>query len=93
MAPENMTANQARRVINRINTEISIRRQGVQNAMDNAVGAQLPVTDSTHTGTGPPKTSSAGVSGPVTITGDADYNALPSGTHFVGPDGHERIKP
>jgi hypothetical protein len=44
MAPENMTAGQARRVINRINTEISIRRHGVQSAMDNATGAQLPVT-------------------------------------------------
>ncbi len=31
--------------------------------------------------------------GPVNITGDADYNALPSGTHFIGPDGHERVKP
>ncbi len=30
---------------------------------------------------------------PVKITGDADYNALPSGTHFVGPDGKERVKP
>lgn len=27
------------------------------------------------------------------ISGDADYNALPSGTHFIGPDGHERVKP
>ncbi len=31
--------------------------------------------------------------GPVQITGDADYNALPSGAHFFGPDGHERVKP
>lgn len=44
MAPENMTTKQARRVINRIDTEISIRRQGVQNALDAATGAQLPVT-------------------------------------------------
>lgn len=31
--------------------------------------------------------------GPVTITGDADYNALPSGTTFIGPDGKQRKKP
>ena len=31
--------------------------------------------------------------GPVKIMGDADYNRLPSGTKFVGPDGVERIKP
>jgi hypothetical protein len=27
------------------------------------------------------------------ITGDADYQALPSGTHFIGPDGVHRVKP
>ncbi len=27
------------------------------------------------------------------IESDADYEALPSGTHFIGPDGHERVKP
>lgn len=44
MAPENMTTNQAKRVINRINTEISLRRQGIQSALDSSTGAQLPVT-------------------------------------------------
>lgn len=43
MAPDNMTAAQARQVINRIATEIAIRRQGVQSSMDSATGAQLPV--------------------------------------------------
>jgi hypothetical protein len=31
--------------------------------------------------------------GPVTITGDAEYNALPSGTEFIAPDGKLRRKP
>lgn len=31
--------------------------------------------------------------GPVRIQGDADYDALPSGTEFVGPDGIPRRKP
>ncbi len=39
------------------------------------------------------QTATDGGGAPVKITGDADFNALPSGTHFVGPDGHERVKP
>ncbi len=44
LAPENMTTNQARRVINRIDTEIGIRRHSVQNAIEGGANAQLPVT-------------------------------------------------
>lgn len=56
MAPENMTTNQAKRVINRINTEISLRRQGIQTSLDNSTGAQLPVTSlgAGGVGGGPP---------------------------------------
>lgn len=32
-------------------------------------------------------------SAPVQITGDDDYNKLPSGTLFIGPDGQQRRKP
>lgn len=28
-----------------------------------------------------------------TVKSDADYNALPSGTHFIDPEGKERVKP
>lgn len=31
--------------------------------------------------------------GPQKIASDADYNALPSGTEFIGPDGKRRRKP
>ncbi len=31
--------------------------------------------------------------GPVTISDDAGYDALPSGARFIGPDGLERVKP
>lgn len=34
-----------------------------------------------------------GAQPPVRISGDAEYQGLASGTHFVGPDGVERIKP
>jgi len=30
---------------------------------------------------------------PVKIAGDADYNKLPSGALFIGPDGKQRRKP
>lgn len=30
---------------------------------------------------------------PPTVTSDADYDALPSGTMFIGPDGKRRTKP
>ena len=48
MAPENMSATQARRVINRIDTEVNIRHQGVHNSLNEAASAQLPVI-SPHT--------------------------------------------
>ena len=37
--------------------------------------------------------SNTKVSGQTTIRTDADFNALPSGTIFVGPDGKKRRKP
>jgi hypothetical protein len=44
-------------------------------------------------GTPPPADPATAATGPVTITSDADYDALPSGTEFVGPDGKTRRKP
>lgn len=41
----------------------------------------------------PPKGAAPKVSGPVRITGDADYEKLDSGTKFIGPDGIPRTKP
>lgn len=41
--------------------------------------------------TGPNAPKSGG--GPTTITSDADYNKLPSGTEFIAPDGSHRRKP
>lgn len=43
MAPENMSASGARRVLNRIDTEIGIRHKGVANSLNEAANAQLPV--------------------------------------------------
>lgn len=44
-------------------------------------GARLPA------GAATPQTA------PVAITDDAGFDALPSGAHFIGPDGQERVKP
>lgn len=43
----------------------------------------------------PPKGAGAPTApaAPVKITGDADYNKLPSGSLFIGPDGQQRRKP
>lgn len=41
----------------------------------------------------PPGATPAVGGGPVTITSDADYDALPSGTEFTAPDGTTRRKP
>jgi hypothetical protein len=43
MAPNTMTASNARRVLNRIDIEIGMRHQGVQNSLESAAHAQLPV--------------------------------------------------
>lgn len=43
MAPENMSSAQARRVLNRIDLETGIRRQGVEQALHAGAEAQLPV--------------------------------------------------
>jgi len=61
MAPENMTSSQARRVLNRIDLETGIRRQGVQSALEGAANAQLPVISGPSTG-GPPPPAAAGAS-------------------------------
>jgi hypothetical protein len=44
MAPETMSASQAKRIVNRIFVEMGIRRQGVQNALDESVGNQAAAT-------------------------------------------------
>ncbi len=43
MAPENMSSAQARRVLNRVDLETGIRRQGVEQALHAGAEAQLPV--------------------------------------------------
>lgn len=53
MAPESMSASGARRVLNRVQTEIGIRRQGAHDSMEEAANAQRPVI-SAQPGNKPP---------------------------------------
>jgi len=43
--------------------------------------------------TGALRSGNAPADGPARVTSDADYEALPSGTTFIGPDGKTRRKP
>lgn len=53
MAPETMSSTGARRVLNRIDTEIGIRHQGVVNSLNEAAAAQLPVISPHQPGNAP----------------------------------------
>jgi hypothetical protein len=39
-----------------------------------------------------PIVSPQGAAGPVQISSDAEYDALPVGTEYIGPDGITRVK-
>jgi len=53
-------------------------------------GIRVPSFTGSPQGTTPSQTSARG---PVSITTDAEYDALPSGTAFIAPDGSVRRKP
>ena len=54
--------------------------------------AQMIAVEKALAESGSAATGSAGA-GPVRINNDAEYEALPSGTQFIGPDGKLRRKP
>ena len=87
-----------------LNTSFSPQQlDGAQEVMTKIMNGQLKATEDTIAdrksdlkSLGSGSRSSSGSSkpaGPVKITGDAEYNALQSGTQFVGPDGVTRTKP
>lgn len=65
--------------------------------IDAIVKAKLGIADQAQQpSSGVPSAATGGASGasaPAKISGDADYNALPSGAEFIGPDGKRRRKP
>ncbi len=63
MAPETMSSHGARRVLNRIEVETNIRRQGVQHSLEEAAGAQLPVISTPRAGAGPAPAATGGGGG------------------------------
>lgn len=55
---------------------------------------QTPFTTLLNNGGRAPKAGAKKVSGgPVSIKDDAGYDRLPSGAHFIAPDGSHRVKP
>jgi hypothetical protein len=58
-----------------------------------ANGFGIPVDLLTSTGPRQPPPSPETSGEPRRITNDDEYNALPSGARFIGPDGRVRIKP
>lgn len=74
-------------------------KKALNDLIDYAEGIKGRAYDSfnmKHKGANPEKAAvgpGALSTGPVKITSDADYNALPSGATFIGPDGKTRKKP
>lgn len=58
--------------------------------IDNIISAKMgiPIPERKGANLASGKVSAA----PVRITGDADYNRLPKGARYIGPDGVERVK-
>lgn len=69
MAPETMSASGARRVLNRVNMEIDIRRQGAHSSLEEAANAQRPVVPSQPHNL------------PPAASGSTDDTGLPPGFH------------
>lgn len=69
-----------------------IQRPDIDSILKTLQGANLIDPTIMTGGAQPPLPNRQNV-GSVNIKDDTDYNALPSGTRFIGPDGQERIKP
>jgi hypothetical protein len=91
-------------VIDRIKNGVQVPWDAPLGALATAVNPQatpqaVPLAASTAPDSPPANTNvqaaSAGnaTNTPVTVQSDTDYNALPSGTIFIGPDGKRRKKP
>jgi hypothetical protein len=57
------------------------------------VGAPQPTQPAATPTAAPQPTAQPAQSGPVTISSDEEYQKLPSGAEFIGPDGVKRRKP
>lgn len=94
LANLNLTPSQIMGAINTMKTEAANAKTqgketltGIQSQLSNLGKAKT----GTGLGAGSPSPASAG--GVARISSDADFDALPSGARFVGPDGHTRVKP
>lgn len=73
---------------------VDLRKREVEDIRNNYNQPQYDFSGQTNVPSAvTPPGGAAPASGPARVTSDADYNALPSGTEFVGPDGKRRRKP
>ena len=77
--------------------QTQLTRDRIQAAPRTTVHAHYTTTPEDFARNGPrlraPSQVQPAPGGATRISSDADYNALPSGTRFMGPDGQIRIKP
>lgn len=76
---QTQSAQQLDRNLDRVQREILASWDRVRDAYEQDFGEPAPVQ--------------GGQNAPTRISGDADYNALPSGAEFIAPDGTRRRKP
>jgi hypothetical protein len=76
---------------------LKISKEGALNQLDTTLSRAVEKFDSEMASKGYQRTNgskeSIKQSGPIQIKGDDDYNALPSGSEFIAPDGTKRRKP
>ena len=82
IASGDMSAAQAKRVINRLFTEMDIRQAAAQDEMGKAVGQTVVGGQSQPTG-----------NQPVRVNTPEDAMRLPPGTPFITPDGRQKVRP
>lgn len=92
MSPENMSADQAKRVINRIFTEADIRH-GLNLDQINKASSGIPVGATPTPQAAPTPQPQTPQSGPVKVSTPQEAMALPPGTQFVTPDGRVKVRP
>ncbi len=94
-----MTPKQARAIMKIMRVEIGNARSAAHESTAriqdqlNSLGRGRLGTGAAPSGASAPAGAAPAGGAPKQIASDADYNALPSGTTFIGPDGKTRRKP
>lgn len=90
MAPGNMSTDQAKRIINRLYTEMAIRQNAINDQITKSGNAAVVGGQPTPA---PAPSPTASATGPVRVNTPQEAMALPSGTQFITPDGRMKVRP